>query len=88
MPGLRDATASLCVVRVLLRGVARVRLPAESAPVTLLDIDTVMLRRLLVIGEREIALRVRDALHLIEARQRVPDIGYAVSGSFRCFGKA
>src|SRR5438477_443465 len=56
-------------------GVRRVRLPAEVVPVFLLDVDAEVLRRLLDVGEGEVAIFVGDTLDLVEAGQGVLDVG-------------
>ena len=48
---------------------------AEIAPVLLLDVDAVVLRGLLDVGEGQVTLGVRDILHLIEASTRVSGFG-------------
>src|SRR5262249_7759011 len=55
-------------------GAAGAWVAAEFLPVFLRHIDTVMLGRLLDIGEGELALLVRYADSLIETRNRVPDM--------------
>src|SRR4051794_27750597 len=47
---------------------------AEVAPARLTDIDVVVLRRLLDVGERQLAVVVRGVLHLIEPGQRVAHV--------------
>jgi hypothetical protein len=55
-------------------GIPGVRLLAELAPVAPLDVNAVVLRRLLDVAEGEVAVLVRDACDLVEARQRVLDV--------------
>jgi hypothetical protein len=68
-------------------GVRRVRLPAEVAPIVLLDVDAVVLRRLLDVGEGEVAVFVGDTLDLVEAGQGVLDVGSVRQRLFALLGE-
>src|SRR6266567_4395065 len=55
----------------IVRAIARMRPLAQVLPAALFDVDAVVLGRLLDVGKGELALRIRDVLDLVEARQRV-----------------
>src|SRR5919199_3331429 len=68
-------------------GVRRVRLPAEVAPIFLLDVNAVVLRRLLDVGEGEVAIFVGDTLDLVEAGQGILDVSSVRQRLFALLGE-
>src|ERR1700693_3657229 len=63
------------------------RLALEIAPALLLDVDAVVLRRLLDVGEGEVAIGIGDALDLVEAGERVAHMARVGQGLLALLGE-
>src|SRR5689334_16475775 len=71
----------------IFRGAAGARRAAELVPVRLREVDAVMLGRLLDVGEGELAVLVRHADGLVEARNRVAHMARVGQGLLALLGK-